>query len=83
MKFRYKRYGSVPRPVVPIILKNGDQKIGYHVLVDSGADICFFDEEIGKAIGIEMKTGKLREVFGVGGKTSIYYLTYETYFSFF
>ena len=75
MKFRYARYGGgVLRPVIPIKLKNGNQEIDYQVLVDSGADICLFDEEIGRAIGIDVKSGKPREVFGVGGKASIYYL---------
>lgn len=75
MKFRYARYsGGVLRPVIPIKLKNGNQEIGYQVLVDSGADLCLFDEEIGNALGIDVKSGEPKEVFGVGGKSSIYYL---------
>jgi len=75
MKFDYKRYGqNTLRPVVPIKLKNGEVSIGYEVLVDSGADLCIFDAEIGEAIGINVKKGIPKEVFGVGGKASIYYL---------
>jgi len=75
MKFNYKRYSnSVLRPVIPIKLKNKDMEIGYEVLVDSGADLCIFNAEIGEAIGIDIKKGKPCEVFGVGGKVSIYYL---------
>ena len=74
MKFRYAKYSSVLRPVIPIIVKNGGQEIGYQVLVDSGADMCLFDAEIGEAIGIDIKKGSPREVFGVGGKASVYYL---------
>ena len=75
MKFYYKKYGEQTiRPVVPIKLKNGNNEVGYEVLVDSGADLCIFDEEIGEAIGINVKNGTPQEVFGVGGKTSIYYL---------
>ena len=74
MKFKYKRYGSVLRPVIEITLKNKTNSVRYEVLVDSGADLCLFDEEIGEAIGIDIKKGKPQEVFGVGGKTSIYYL---------
>lgn len=75
MKFSYKRYGATTeRPVIPIKLKNGDIAIGYEVLVDSGADLCIFDAEIGEAIGLDVKKGRPREVFGVGGKASIYYL---------
>lgn len=74
MKFRYARYGNVLRPVIPIKLKNGDKEIGYHVLVDSGADLCLFDQEMGEAIGIDTTKGKKHEVFGVGGKASIFYV---------
>ena len=73
MKFKYAKYGPTLRPVIPIKLKNKDLEIGYHVLVDSGADMCLFDAEIGEAIGIDIKKGKPAEVFGVGGKASIYY----------
>jgi len=74
MKFSYKNYNSVFRPVIPIKLKNAEQEIGYEVLVDSGADFCVFDAEMGEVIGIDVKKGKPNEVFGVGGKVSIYYL---------
>jgi len=75
MKFKYKQYSkSVFRPVIPIKLRNKDFEIGYEVLVDSGADLCIFDAEIGEAVGIDIKKGVPREVFGVGGKASIYYL---------
>ncbi|MEK7066047.1 MAG: aspartyl protease family protein, partial [Patescibacteria group bacterium] len=73
-KFNYARYNGTNRPIVPIKLKNSGQEIGYHVLVDSGADICLFHAEIGEAIGIDITKGEKREVFGVGGKASIYYL---------
>ena len=75
MKFNYKKYyGQVLRPVIPIKLSNKDLEIGYEVLVDSGADLCIFDAQIGEIIGIDIKKGKPKEVFGVGGKASLYYL---------
>src|SRR3989344_4829557 len=75
MKFYYKKYGTQTlRPVIPVKLKNNNVVIGYEVLVDSGADLCIFDEEIAEAIGIDVKNGMPQEVFGVGGKASIYYL---------
>ena len=74
MKFSYKNYNSILRPVIPIKLKNAGQEIGYEVLVDSGADSCFFDAAMGEEIGIDVKKGKPREVFGIGGKASLYYL---------
>lgn len=73
MRFQYARYNGVLRPVIPIKLKHGGKEIGYHVLVDSGADMCLFDADIGKAIGIDTKSEVPHEVFGIGGKTSFYY----------
>ena len=74
MKFSYKKYNGILRPVIPIKLKNKNKEIGYQVLVDSGADFSLFNAEIGEAIGIDVKSGKLKTIFGVGGKTSLYYL---------
>lgn len=74
MKFKYKIYGSIPRPVIEITLRHKDNLVRYEVLVDSGADICLFDQGVGEALGIDIKSGKIREVFGVGGKASLYYL---------
>ncbi len=74
MKFRYARYGSVLRPVIPVKVRFGSAEIGYHVLVDSGSDLCLFDAEIGESVGIKVTAGEAHEVFGVGGKVSFYYL---------
>ncbi len=74
MKFKYKLYGETLRPVISVLVKNNKGEIGYEVLVDSGADICFFDAEIGEALGIDIKKGKMKEVLGVGGKISVYFL---------
>lgn len=74
MKFKYKRYGPTLRPVIPVIIKNQDKATGYQVLVDSGADMCLFHAQIGELLGIKVENGKPMEVFGVGGKASIYYV---------
>lgn len=76
MKFRYKKFGVAVRPVIPIKLSSSKLPEGlwYEVLVDSGADICIFHADIGEALGIEVKKGKPQEVFGIGGKASVYYL---------
>ena len=78
MKWKYKKFGVTPnivlRPVIPFELKYKDQSLDYEVLVDSGADICIFHAEIGELLGIDINKGKPQEVFGVGGKASVYYL---------
>ncbi len=73
MKFRYARYGHILRPVIPIKVIFGAEVIDYQVLVDSGADLCLFSEEVGQAINLDVRSGKQHEVFGVGGKFSVYY----------
>ncbi|MBP6881795.1 MAG: hypothetical protein KBC35_04180 [Candidatus Pacebacteria bacterium] len=75
MKFSYKRYGpNTLRPVIPIKLCRGTRSFGYEVLVDSGADLCIFHAEIGEILGLDIEKGKAKEVFGVGGKASVYYI---------
>ena len=74
MKFNYKRYGHVLRPVIPIKLLHADKSVNYEVLVDSGADLCLFEAELAEFLGIEVSKGLAKEVFGVGGKAFIYYL---------
>jgi hypothetical protein len=75
MQFPYKKYGAgVTRPVIPVTLCRGTKKVKYEVLVDSGADFCLFHAEIGELLGIDITKGKAKEVFGVGGKASLYYV---------
>jgi len=75
MKFHYKKYSNnILRPIIPIVLKNKNLKIGYEVLIDSRADICIFNAEIGEILGLEIEKGKIQEMFGIGGKSSFYYL---------
>lgn len=74
MKFKYKKYGSIFRPAIEITLRGESGSVRYEALVDSGADICLFDEEVGKYIGIDVTSRKKEEVFGVGGKCSVYYV---------
>ena len=73
MKFRYKTYGSILRPVIPITIRNGTRETDYSVLIDSGADFCLFHEQIGESVGIAIREGTPREVTGVGGKSTVYF----------
>jgi hypothetical protein len=74
MKFQYKKIGKnrldevIIRPIIPIILKNGSKEVQYHVLVDSGADICIMDAEIAELIGLKLATGKKSSFAGATGK---------------
>ena len=54
---------SVLKPIIPIKLSAGSRTIKYAALIDSGADFCIFDAEIGEYLGIDVFSGK-RESFG-------------------
>ena len=56
---------SVSRPVIPIQLVKGGNKIGYLAIIDSGADFCVFHASIGEIIGLAIESGKLQDFSGV------------------
>ena len=74
MKFRYKRYGGVARPVITVRLKWRGKTIRYEVLIDSGADECMFDAGMADVLGIDLEQGEMRKATGVWGQTVVYFL---------
>lgn len=64
----FPRRFSASRPVIPIRLVSGENKISYLALIDSGADVCVFHAEIGEVIGIAIESGKLLHFNGIGGE---------------
>ncbi|HLD60676.1 MAG TPA: hypothetical protein VJA27_00900 [Patescibacteria group bacterium] len=75
MKFRYKKFSpAVLRPVVPVAIKVNNNMIMYEVLIDSGADMCIFDAEIGEVLGLNIEQGEPHPVAGViAGQRAFYY----------
>ena len=75
MKFYYKKYGQeVFRPVIPIEVGCKGNLVSYEVLVDSGADSCFFDAEIADILDIDLNQGEVGEVAGITGvKEKVYF----------
>ena len=68
MTFKYKRIApGLLRPIIPILLQAKSDPIKVEVLVDSGADICIFDTQIGELLGLNVKKGKIGSVTGVTG----------------
>lgn len=73
MKFGYFKFplttpseffGSyILKPIIPVLLTIGTKKVGYAALIDSGADFCIFDAEIGEQLGLDVRNGR-KEVFG-------------------
>jgi len=75
MKFRYKRYDSHLRPVIPLKVKYGERAITYSALVDSGADSCLFDTQVAAELGIDLdKNGVPARVGGIAGQTATYFI---------
>ena len=68
MKFSYVRYSkAVVRPVIPIRVSYGRFSTAYDVLVDSGADINVFSNELADVLGINLKSGVPASVLGPTG----------------
>lgn len=73
MKFKYLKFplsqyseffgGSILKPIIPIRVIYGNKMVQYAALIDSGADFCIFDAELGEYLGIDVKSGK-KEIFG-------------------
>lgn len=67
MKFRYHKLNLSPssdflgkfilKPIIPIKISKLDTVLQYSVLIDSGADFCIFDAEIGEYLGLNIKSG--------------------------
>ena len=79
LKYSYRKFPDEPseafprrhsalRPVIPITLINGNQRITYLALIDSGADLCIAHAEIGEQIGIEVESGKSFTFYGISKK---------------
>lgn len=75
MKFNYFKFPlkersdffgtSVLKPIIPVEVVVRDKSIRYNALIDSGADFCIFDGEIGEILGIDIRKGKLEKFSGI------------------
>lgn len=75
MKFRYKKFApGVLRPIIPVAVEHEGRVLFYEVLVDSGADLCIFDAEIGEALGIDVERGARQDVAGLTGVSEPYFM---------
>lgn len=74
MKFKYKKFlrGAFPaiiRPIIPVKLSYKERTFAHEALVDSGADVCLFDADIGEPLGIDIESGEKAEVVGITGES--------------
>ena len=63
----FPRRKSVVRPVVPVALINGSNRVRVYALIDSGADYCIFHAEIGEQLGLQIESGKSLPFSGIAG----------------
>jgi len=79
MKFEYKKLSldrrseffgnSVLKPIIPIRVSHQKNSLQYEALIDSGADFCIFDAEIGEALGLDVSAGKYEGFGGIQDRT--------------
>jgi hypothetical protein len=65
----YKQFarGAFPpaiRPIITVKVSHNGQSIRQEVLVDSSADLCLFDVQIGELLGIPVRSGKEARLVG-------------------
>lgn len=73
MKFKYFKFplprksdffgSSLLKPIIPVKISFHGKELKYAALIDSGADFCIFDGEVGEHLGIDVRSGT-REIFG-------------------
>lgn len=66
--FHYYFNGHDYFPVVPLVFLVGQKRIRSQALVDSGATISIFGEEVAEALGIDIEKGEKTILGGVGGR---------------
>ena len=71
----FPRRNSVVRPVIPVALINGSNRLRVYALIDSGADYCIFHAEIGEQIGLQIDSGKSLTFSGISsaGQTAYFH----------
>jgi hypothetical protein len=52
--------------------KNAPRSKRFEAVIDSGASICQFQADIGKAIGLNVEKGEPQGVIGISGTSSMY-----------
>ena len=64
----FPRRFSASRPVIPISIIRGEERVRYLAIIDSGADLCIFHAEIGELVGLVVESGKLLRFNGISGQ---------------
>lgn len=75
MKFRYLKFplkekselfgSTILKPIIPLELIVGGKEVRYAALIDSGADFCIFDGQMGELLGLDVRSGKRLDFGGI------------------
>lgn len=68
IKFRYAIRGDREFPIIPVTLIKEDVEIDTDALIDSGANISVFREEIAECLEIVIEKGEETLLQGLGGR---------------
>lgn len=68
MIFPYQQNEQDYYPLIKVSLIFGNQKVVLEALIDSGANISVFNEELAELLGINVEKGKKTYLGGVGGR---------------
>lgn len=68
MEFPYQKSDDSFYPVIKLAIIAGNEKLIVEALVDSGANISIFSEEIAGLLGIEVEKGRKIYLNGIGGR---------------
>ena len=64
---------EIKRPIVALLITNGDRQTVVFCVVDSGADLCVFPASLANRLGIELSKDKASAFSGSGETTQMAY----------
>ena len=67
-EFGYEPIGEKLYPIIPLLVGFGNDWVPINALVDSGANLCIFNADVGRALGIEIEKGEKLILSGIAGK---------------
>ena len=70
--FKYHYNGEGYFPVIPLYVSASSKQLKLRALIDSGATISVFKDEVAEQLGIEIESGKEIYLGGVGGRIKGY-----------
>lgn len=68
IKFPYSYRRQRLFPIIPVTVIIGSYEVATDALVDSGANISVFRQEIGECLGLEIESGEETLLQGLGGR---------------